>query len=553
MRRTRYDYHVKRICPWAAILAIVIMQKPVSAEFMAGASAVNITPVLCDDAAPHAGRKQFDSARGCYKWIHLAGFSPYVPLRHDVRLATGVHDPLWARTLALRDANGETLVLVAVDLPGLSRKHTGPIRRRVANTHGIPVTKIIIHSTHTHSAPDASGYWSTLMAGHNRQYGRQLRDQIYQSITTALDALQPATLKTVTTTHVSCIDRYSGNLKRDPQCKLPDINNEFDDRPSEYDRYLIQRDQRDPIVRNTRIVAAQLTASDTGDTIATLVNWHNHPDTLGSSNRFISSDYPHYVRTRLEQVLGGTAIYIVGTLGNQIGGLRSTPVPLWTEDGERVLDTTVNGQSQQVLVTEGWDKIRSTGYEVAQAALDALDGASPRAAPRLGVQSTYVDTPVDNAIHVLGTWSVWHDRVEPPERLRYSWPSCLGVLGCVRAEVSLIEIGDLSMLTAPGEIDPAYVYGRHASTAEYGDIWSTWHFPAIEGVDQLMPGTHHGFIGSAHDYLSYMVPKTDNVGWWNFDHPNHYEEWVTIGKRFGDDIATAWRTLLELPRTTHSP
>ncbi len=66
----------------------------------------------------------------------------------------------------------------------------------------------------------------------------------------------------------------------------------------------------------------------------------------------------------------------------------------------------------------------------------------------------------------------------------------------------------------------------------------------IDGVDRLMPGTHHGFIGSAHDYLSYMVPASDNVGWWNFDHPNHYEEWVTIGKQFGDDVASAWNELL---------
>jgi hypothetical protein len=109
--------------------------------------------------------------------------------------------------------------------------------------------------------------------------------------------------------------------------------------------------------------------------------------------------------------------------------------------------------------------------------------------------------------------------------------------------VSLIELGDLSILTAPGEIDPAYVLGRGASTADYGD-WGTYHFPAMTGVDSLMPGVHHVVIGSAQDYLSYMIPSTDNVGWWNFDHPNHYEDWVTIGKRFGDDILRAWRELL---------
>ncbi|MFL2434407.1 MAG: hypothetical protein ACJ0H0_05860, partial [Vicinamibacterales bacterium] len=67
----------------------------------------------------------------------------------------------------------------------------------------------------------------------------------------------------------------------------------------------------------------------------------------------------------------------------------------------------------------------------------------------------------------------------------------------------------------------------------------------LRGIDDRMPGTHHGFLGSTHDYLSYMVPIADNVGWWNFSHPNHYEEWVTVSKYFGDRVATAWDELIE--------
>jgi hypothetical protein len=324
---------------------------------------------------------------------------------------------------------------------------------------------------------------------------------------------------------------------------LPDINNQFGDPSARYDRFLVQRDQRDPIVRNTRIVAAEFIAEDTGETIATFVNWHNHPDTLGSANRLISSDYPHYLREYMERSTGGIAVYVVGTLGSQIGGLRDTPVPLWSTRGERVYEPTPDGAERPVLVTQGWDKIRSTGYEVANAAVEALDRATATRPREVTVRTVAVDTPVDNMIHIAGTWSVWHHDVAPRDRLRYSWPRCRGPLGCVHAEVSLIELGDLSILTAPGEIDPAYVLGRGASTADYGD-WGTYHFPAMTGVDSLMPGVHHVVIGSAQDYLSYMIPSTDNVGWWNFDHPNHYEDWVTIGKRFGDDILRAWRELL---------
>ena len=517
---------------------------PAAAQLLAGAAAVDITPTLCEDAAADRSVPQFDPARECFRWIHLAGFSPYVPFREANRIAEGVHDPIWARTLALRDAAGETLVLVAADLPGLGRKHTGPVRRRVALERGIPESHVILHSTHTHSAPDASGYWSTLMTGHNRHYTTRLRELLYASIERALDALRPATLTTATTTHVACQDRLSGALKTQEDCRLPAVNREIDDPSAAYDRFVLQRDLRDPVVGNTRVVAAELTAVEDGGTIATLVNWHNHPDTLGSGNRLLSSDYPHFLREYLERKRGGVAVFIAGTVGNQMSGLRGTPVPLWDEDGRRVVETAPDGTERPVLVTDGWEKIRSTGYEIAHAADTALDAAGPLPNPALAVATISFETPVDNVIHLLGTWSVWHHDVEPPERLRYRWPDCWGLLGCVGAEVALIEIGDLSLLTAPGEIDPAHALGRPEIVADYGPEWGTWRFPAMAGVDHLMPGRHHGFIGSTQDYLSYLVHPSDNTGWWNFDHPNHYEEWVTIGKRFGEDVMRAWLEVL---------
>ena len=533
------------------IVLAVISASPAWAELRVGVSAVEITPTLCHDAASDARQEQFDSARNCYRWVHLAGFSPYVPFKTDNRLAAGVHDPLWARALAIEGTNGETVVLVATDLPGLGSKHANHIRRRVEKAHGVPFTNVIIHSTHTHAAPDASGYWSTLMPGHNRRYTDRLREQIYQSIERALRGLQPAEMKVATTTHVSCHSPRTRQLKTDPDCHLPDINNQFDDASAAYDHFLIQRDQRDPIVRNTRIVAAEFISPTGGETIATLVNWHNHPDTLGSANRLISSDYPHYLREYVEQARGGTAVYVVGTLGNQIGGLRRTPVPLWNEQRQRVFskvqierDGSDRGPHVPVFVTEGMDKVRSIGYEVAHTAVTSLDTARPTANVTVGVQTQWLDSPVDNVLHVLATWSVWYDDVAAVDRPRYYWPRCWGLLGCARSDVSLIRVGDLSLITAPGEIDPAYFLGRRASTADYGDRWGTWHFPAISGVDQYMPGTHHAAIGSANDYLSYMIPTSDNVGWWNMNHPNHYEDGVTIGKHFGDDVFRTWLRLL---------
>ena len=536
-----------------AVVVLALTSVPTWAQLRAGVAAVEITPKLCDDAAADASRQQFDVRRGCFRWIHLAGFSPYVPLKDNNRLTTGIHDSLWARALAVEGINGETAILVATDLPGLGAKDANYVRRRVERNLGVPFANIIVHSTHTHSAPDVSGYWSTLMPGHNRRYAAQVREWIYTAIRNALSTLQPVAIKVATSTHASCLDPRSRQSKKDPDCRLPDINNQFDNDEDGFDRFLIQRDQRDPITRNTRIVAAEFSSLD-GRTVATFVNWHNHPDTLGSSNRLISSDYPHYVRDYLERTRGGIALYFVGTLGNQIGALRGTPVPLWDEGGERVFEVaeadavgTDYDARSRVLVTEGWSKVRSIGFEIAAAAAAALDTSTAATQAAVEVRTRSFFTPVDNVIHVLGTWSVWHEDVTAEDGLHYSWPRCWGLLGCVRSEVALIRIGELSLITAPGEIDPAYVLGRPASTADYGARWGTWHFPAIEGVDKHVPGDHHAIVGSANDYLSYMIPMSDYVGWWNTEHPNHYEDAVTIGKRFGDDVYRAWLDLLGLP------
>ena len=203
---------IARACGLA--LTVLVTVSPAQAEFKVGVAVVEITPMLCDDAAANARPNQFDAERGCFRWIHLAGFSPYIPFRDDNRLAEGVHDPLWSRALALEGANGEAVVLVATDLPGLSSKHTSHIRRRVALNHSIPRSNIIIHSTHTHSAPDGSGYWSTLMRGHNKHYTDYLRDRIYASIDQALRNLQPATMRVATTTHLACHDPRTRQLKK---------------------------------------------------------------------------------------------------------------------------------------------------------------------------------------------------------------------------------------------------------------------------------------------------------------------------------------------------
>ena len=470
---------------------------------------------------------------GQFQFIHMGGFSPYfpAPLNLGNRIVVGVHDPLWARALAVQGSNGQKTLLIVTDLPGLVWKYINPVRRWISKSHNIPYKNIIITSTHTHSAPDASGYFVTALKGHNKKYTDTLKAKIYQAGVKALESMQSAQMKVITTTHVSCYDRITKELKKDPDCKMPKHRGEFSGpEADQYDHPLIQTDKRDPFVRNTNVVAAHFSTPE-GQSIATFINWHNHPDSLRDSNMFISSDYVHYVRDYVEKFLGGNAVYFTGTLGCQIGELPSVEAPLWDENYQRVLDE--NGKP--TLVRSGWNKIRSVGYEVGSEIVQALNSSDNiETNPTLNIKTEELLTPVNNLIHKLLTKSVWTFDVEKADRMVTRGGKCFWSPGCVKSDISTIELGSLSIVTAPGEVDPGYFLGRTAVTVDYGKKHGKWKFPAMPSLRAHMKGQHHAMLGQANNYLSYLIHEPDFHGAINFNHPNWYEDLVTINKSFGD-------------------
>src|SRR4051794_23527701 len=95
----------------------------------AGFSAVDITP-------PVGGRDA----------VYLAGYGMN-------RKATGVHDPLFARTVVLAD--GDTRIAIScVDLIGLQHSQVQAIRKQVGDFR-----YVMVSSTHNHEGPDVIGIW----------------------------------------------------------------------------------------------------------------------------------------------------------------------------------------------------------------------------------------------------------------------------------------------------------------------------------------------------------------------------------------------------------
>ena len=124
------------VCAFASMLAAQVR----GPQIRAGAAREEITP----DLKKHGP-------------VYMAGFGSH-------RVATGIHDQLYARCLAL-SAAGQTLVLCGVDSIGLFTDDVELIRadvkkRLAAQKKSVAGSvNVVVASTHDHQAPDTMGLW----------------------------------------------------------------------------------------------------------------------------------------------------------------------------------------------------------------------------------------------------------------------------------------------------------------------------------------------------------------------------------------------------------
>ena len=266
--------------PSAFLLFILASVMPAAAgDLRAGAAKTVITPDV------HAAT------------VYIAGYG-------QNRVATGVHDDLYARCLAL-GAGDQTLVVCAADLIGLFYDDVLKIRERV-KAQAPEVTHLIVASTHDHEGPDTMGLWGPgpLQSGIDEKYMAWLRERIAQTAVEAVRSMQPARL----------------TLGRDDHPLLA----------------LLQSDSRPPYVKDPYLFVMHVAAATGGQPIANLINWSDHPETLGGKNTEITADYPHWLCQYVESAFGRDGHFPerfdrrVAFHPWQFRGARKTPTPaMW--------------------------------------------------------------------------------------------------------------------------------------------------------------------------------------------------------------------------------
>lgn len=469
----------------------------------------------CDQLCPgDAGYPGPDAGEGdgAHQAAWLGGFQ-------NGRAANGVRDGslglrgegdgLWARAIVLTQGN-TTVALVAIDALGIMIDQTQQIRDAVAEA-GHDVDLVVVQSSHVHEAPDTMGIYGPGITetGFNADYAAQIAGAVAEAVGDALAAQVEVELSVGS---VDAGDYWENGIAN------------------------LIRDTRDPVIVDPRVGAAHLVGPD-GATVATLVHWANHPETVADENTLLTSDFAHALRETVESGvqwgadparpgLGGTALFFNGAVGGMMTSL-----------GAEVLDPT-----GAVWSEHSFEKADVVGQLVGEMALDAVEAAEPAVMPDLWFRRATLTLPVENvafqAMFILGVLA--HRQVydyDPEQQIdEDNEPT-------VRTEVDLIGIGPLTLVTIPGELLPELAIGGYdgAFTPPGSDIVDPNNpnppdlsaAPAGPYLLERVGGDHVWVLGLGNDEVGYIIPpynfEVSDAAYLTEAEGDHYEETNSLG------------------------
>ncbi|MBI4570099.1 MAG: hypothetical protein HY719_17040 [Planctomycetes bacterium] len=419
---------------------VLLKSEPDGKPFVVGAAVADITPEI------GPGKRT----------VFLGGSGVNRPARR-------VLDPITARALVV-EHGGVKIALAAVDLVGFMNNEVAAVRESLPAAWGI--NYLMVCATHVHSAPDSIGIWA-LPLGADRAWLAKVRERIKEAVGRANEARRPARL-----THFLTHTGVKGFI----------------------------RDSRPPEVIDDTLTAMKFDDAETGATIATVVGWGNHPETIPLDGNDLSSDFPHFLREGVASGVGAGDKRVLGVGGTVIfwnacvGGLM-TPlgVPVKRFD------------TGEVVAGESYKKAQALGDNLAAITLKTIAaGGTSDDQPRLYAHARRVRIPVSNPRFRLAalTGLIQRDNAN----------------GTLESEVGVVEIGLMQAILAPGEVYPELVVGgvEMPEGHDRGDrvLEKVPLKKAMENYTKFP-----WVIGLANDELGYLLPYTQ----WDEQKPFTYQ------------------------------
>ncbi len=211
--------------------------------------------------------------------------------------AQGIDMPLTITALVIsNDGNDDPtnrIAILDIDTCMLTKEYDERIRGAVTEASGIPSVNQRVSYTHTHSGPIEGLSWIV--------QGSEMVEPWFES-------MAPASAKAVekAISNIVPVRSDSGS----GQCEI-NINR----RPVSHDGQVFTGRNPSGFVDHEVLVTA-IDDLD-GNPVATLVNYACHPTIMGPENKLITPDYPGPMRETVENIVGGTCLFLQGAAGNQ--------------------------------------------------------------------------------------------------------------------------------------------------------------------------------------------------------------------------------------------
>ena len=476
------------------------LQNPNAQTLQAGFAKKPITPTIVDTWNDANGDNKYNeddgdtfndlNKNGKFDAFWIAGMSNAKP-------AQGVHDDVWSRVVVLDDGKSR-IAMISMDAIGFLHGDVIDIRNRIPKELNIDYT--LLSSTHTHESNDLVGIWgeNEFNSGVNPEAMEYVKAQTVAAIIEAATNLRPAKLVFA--------EDLSG---RDS---------------------VLMKDTRKPLVKATGIHLMQVLDLETDQTLGTIINWSNHPETLWSQNLLISSDFPHFVREAvengvyngselMEEGLGGVAIYFSGAIGGLMAPHPSLPI-----------FDPFNGNAYSEPTFE---KTKALGDHIALMSLEALKlRGDTVGTSSISVRAKTIFAPLDNTMFKIAS-GIGLLKMGMPEYFK------------TRTEVGAIRIGPAMFLSIPGEIYPEIIFGGvEAPEGREFDIQPI-EMPPIQ---DFIADKYKFYFGLSNDEIGYIIPKSE----WDTGKPylynderDTYGEENSLGPETGPLI---YKSLLEVIR-----
>ena len=286
----------------AGMLACVILTPTAASALEIGVSSVDLTP-------PWREMK-----------VQLGGYGD-----REGKPAEGVHDPLQATAIVLRDGRKQ-VALLASDILFVPPSLKEEVLNRIADT-GLDAGSLFMSAAHNHAGHE--GFAMSRRNVYNNKYiGVFTEDLLLWTVDRLAECVKEA-----------CGAFAEGRVSV-ARRKLPGLN----------------RNRRgDPVV-DDELVVVKFETMD-GKIMAVLVNWTAHPTILGSKNMLISGEWPGYMQRYVSAHVEGNPVvlYTNGPEGDQsVAGAR----------GETAFERVQNyGELIGEKVVDLLDKTEPTGSD----------------------------------------------------------------------------------------------------------------------------------------------------------------------------------------------